>query len=146
MKCAKLLCVSTLALALVGCSSNTTSSTATAEATAASTAEATVVTSGKYEVTNNTGAVVTELYFYDATSSEKGDNLLSENLEDGSSTTIEINVDEDKADGYQMMVEYVTESGDSVTVFESLHLEEAPMYLKSAADIESGATPFSKPE
>ena len=62
MKCAKLLCVSTLALALVGCSSNTTSSTATA-----------VVTSGKYEVTNNTGAVVTELYFYDATSSEKGD-------------------------------------------------------------------------
>ena len=73
-------------------------------------------------------------------------NLLLENLEDGSSTTIEINVDEDKADGYQMKVEYVTESGDSVTVFESLHLEEASMYLKSAADIESGATPFYKPE
>ncbi len=135
MKCAKLLCVSTLALALVGCSSNTTSSTATA-----------VVTSGKYEITNNTGAVVTELYFYDATSSEKGDNLLLENLEDGSSTTIEINIDEDKADGYQMKVEYVTESGDSVTVFESLHLEEASMYFKSAADIESGAIPFYKPE
>ncbi len=45
-----------------------------------------------------------------------------------------------------MKVEYVTEDGDDVVVFESLHLEEAPMYLKSADDIKSGATPFSKPE
>lgn len=41
-----------------------------------------------------------------------------------------------------MKVEYVTEDGDDVVVFESLHLEEAPMYLKSADDVKSGATPF----
>ena len=45
-----------------------------------------------------------------------------------------------------MKVEYVTEDGESVVVFENLHLEEASVYLKSAADVESGATPFSKPE
>ena len=45
-----------------------------------------------------------------------------------------------------MKVEYVTEDGDDVVVFENLHLEEAPMYLKSADDVKSGATPFSKPE
>lgn len=45
-----------------------------------------------------------------------------------------------------MKVEYVTEDGKTVEVFGSLHLEEAPIYLKSEADITSGATPFSKPE
>ena len=40
-----------------------------------------------------------------------------------------------------MKVEYV--AGDTtVTVFENLHLEEAPLYLKGEADV----TPFTKPE
>ena len=99
-----------------------------------------VVTSGKYEVTNNTGADINGLYIYDATSSDKGTNYA-----DGGTITVEINVDEDKAEGYAMKVEYV--AGDTtVTVFENLHLEEAPLYLKSEADITSGATPFTKPE
>lgn len=99
-----------------------------------------VVTSGKYEVTNNTGADINGLYIYDATSSDKGTNYA-----DGGTITVEINVDEDKAEGYAMKVEYV--AGDTtVTVFENLHLEEAPLYLKGEADITSGATPFTKPE
>lgn len=44
-----------------------------------------------------------------------------------------------------MKVEYVA-SDTTVTVFENLHLEEAPLYLKGEADITSGATPFTKPE
>ena len=44
-----------------------------------------------------------------------------------------------------MKVEYI--AGDTtVTVFENLHLEEAPLYLKGEADITSSATPFTKPE
>lgn len=158
MKLAKLLCVSAMAFALVGCSSSSTSTTATAEATTAPTEAATVeatataeaeeevVTEGNYEVTNNTGATVTELYFYDATGSDKGENYAADGLKDGETVSVKINVDEATADGFQMKVEYVTEDGDSAVVFETLHLEDVPMYLKSAADIESGATPFSKPE
>ena len=44
-----------------------------------------------------------------------------------------------------MKVEYVA-SDTTVTVFENLHLEKAPLYLKSEADVTSGATPFTKPE
>ena len=145
MKFTKLLCVSTLAFTLVGCSSNDT--TDTTEATAEATEEAKeVVTEGNYEVTNNTGATVTELYFYDANGSDKGTNMISEDLADGESVSINVTVDEEEADGYSMKVEYVTDSGDDVVVFETLSLEDTPFYLKSAADIESGATPFSQPE
>lgn len=105
-----------------------------------------VATEGKYDVTNNTGKEVKELYFYDATGTDKGENYAKDGLADGATVTVNVNVDEDKAEGYAMKVEYVTEDGDDVVVFESLHLEEAPMYLKSADDVKSGATPFSKPE
>ena len=93
-----------------------------------------VATEGKYDVTNNTGKEVKELYFYDATGTDKGENYAKDSLADGATVTVNVNVDEDKADG------------DDVVVFENLHLEEAPMYLKSADDVKSGATPFSKPE
>lgn len=149
MKLSKLFGVSALALTLVACSSSTASSTATPVSTAApeeTEAAAEVVTEGKYEVTNNSGETVTELYFYDATSDDKGSNYLDAELKDGESVTVNVKVDESKAEGYVMKVDYVTEAGETVTVFDSLHLEEAPMYLKSAADVTSGATPFSKPE
>lgn len=149
MKLSKIFGVSALALTLVACSSSTASSTATPVSTAApeeTEAAAEVVTEGTYEVTNNTGKTVTELYFYDATGEDKGSNYLEGELKDGDSETFVVVVDADKADGYAMKVEYVTEDGESVVVFENLHLEEASVYLKSAADVESGATPFSKPE
>ncbi len=148
MKLSKIFGVSALALTLVACSSSSSSSTATVEPSAASeeTAAAEVVTEGTYDVTNNTGKSVTELYFYDATSDDKGSNYLEGELKDGDSESFVVVVDADKADGYAMKVEYVTEDGESVVVFEKLHLEEASLYLKSATDVESGATPFSKPE
>jgi hypothetical protein len=149
MKLSKVLCVGTLALTLAACSSTTTSSKTSSVSSTSTTDEAEteeVVTEGKYEVTNSTGSTIKELYFYDATSSDKGDNYLTEDLADGDTTTVEVSVDEDEADGYSMKVEYVTEDGDDVVVFETLSLEEASMYLKSASDVESGATPFTKPE
>ncbi len=145
MKLTKAICVSSLAFLLGACSSNSAAATPTATSEAKE-EEKEVATSGKYEVTINTGAEVKELYFYDATSSDKGTNYAEGGLADGASVTVEVNVDEDKADGYAMKVEYVTEDGKTVEVFGSLHLEEAPIYLKSEADITSGATQFSKPE
>ena len=80
-----------------------------------------VATEGKYDVTNNTGKEVKELYFYDATGTDKGENYAKDGLADGATVTVNVNVDEDKAEGYAMKVEYVTEDGDDVVVFESLH-------------------------
>lgn len=134
-----MLFVSSLVFVLGACSTPTPA-TSTPEAEVKE-----VVTSGKFEVTNNTGADIDGLYIYDATSSDKGTNYAEGGLADGETITVEINVDEDKAEGYAMKVEYV--AGDTtVTVFENLHLEEAPLYLKSEADVTSGATPFTKPE
>lgn len=149
MKLTKVLCVSSLAFALVACSSSTSSSKS-ASASASTTEEETsteeVVTEGKYEVTNNTGKTVTELHFYSVDGQDIGENYLDSDLKDGETVTVDIKVSEEEADGYAMKVEYMTEDGDDVVVFESLHLEEASMYLKSASDVESGATPFTPAE
>ena len=146
MKLTNMLCVGSLVFVLGACSTNKSMSTPTPAATSTPKAEVKeVATSGKYEVTNYTGADIDGLYIYDAMSSDKGMNYAEGGLADGETITVEINVDKDKAEGYAMKVEYVV--GDkTVTVFEKLHLEEAPLYLKSEADIASGATPFAKPE
>lgn len=151
MKLKNVLCVGTLAFALAACSTpatsdNNSASASTTPSSSASTTEEEVATEGKYEVTNNTGENVKELYFYATGSSDKGENYAADGLADGATTTVDITVDKSEAEGYQMTVEYVTDSGEDVVVFESLHLEEASLYLKSSADVESGATPFSKPE
>ena len=139
MKLTNMLFVGSLVFVLGACSTPTPA-TSTSE-----TEVKEVVTSGKFEVTNNTGAGIDGLYIYDATSSDKGTNYAEGGLADGETITVEINVDEDKAEGYAMKVEYV--AGDTtVTVFENLHLEETPLYLKGEADVTSGATPFTKPE
>ena len=138
MKLTNMLFVGSLVFVLGACSTPTPA-TSTPEAEVKK-----VVTSGKYEVTNNTGADINGLYIYDATSSDKGTNYAEGGLADGETITVEINVDKDKAEGYAMKVEYV--AGDTtVTVFENLHLEEAPL-LKGEADVTSGTTPFTKPE
>ena len=139
MKLTNMLFVGSLVFVLGACSTPTPA-TSTPEAEVKE-----VVTSGKYEATNNTGADINGLYIYDATSSDKGTNYAEGGLADGETITVEINVDKDKAEGYAMKVEYI--AGDTtVTVFENLHLEEAPLYLKGKADVTSGATPFTKPE
>ena len=107
MKFTKAICVGSLAFLLGACSSDSVATTPTA--TPETKEEKEVATSGKYEVTNNTGAEVKELYFYDATSSDKGTNYAESRLADGASVTVEVNVNEDKADGYTMKAEYVTE-------------------------------------
>ena len=123
MKLTNMLFVGSLVFVLGACSTPTPA-TSTPEAEVKE-----VVTSGKYEVTNNTGTDINGLYIYDATSSNKSTNYAEGGLADGETITVEINVDEDKAEGYAMKVEYV--AGDTtVTVFENLHLEEAPLYLK----------------
>lgn len=141
-----MLYVGSLVFVLAACSTPASGSTPTPVTTSTTEAEVKeVVTSGKYEVTNNTGVNIDGLYIYDATSSDKGTNYAEGGLADGETITVEINVDEDKAEGYAMKVEYV--AGDTtVTVFESLHLEEAPLYLKSEEDVTSGATPFTNAE
>ena len=99
MKLTNMLCVGSLVFVLSACSTPASDSTPT-PTTATSTPEAEVkevVTSGKYEVTNNTGADIDGLYIYDATSSDKGTNYAEGGLADGETITVEINVDEDKA-------------------------------------------------
>lgn len=148
MKLIKTLCVGSLAFVLTACSSSTSASSKKSVSVADSTSDEKteeVATEGKYTVTNNTGAEVSELYFYKTGSTDKGENYAKDGLEDGASVDVDINVDKDEADGYQMTVEYVDADGKSVEVFNSLHLEEAPMYLKPASEVETGATPFSKP-
>lgn len=138
-------------LAACGSTSDTEETTAASTAAAETTAAATEApaTSGTYTVTNKTGEKVTELYIYLNGSDDKGENYAEDGLDDGAVLTVNKNVDEDEAAEYAekgMTVEYTTEGGTNEVVFDNLHLEEAPLILKPAADIESGATPFLETE
>ena len=149
MKLRNILCASALALTLGACSSSTAASskksaTSTpATSTSESDSKEEVATSGSYKVTNQTGEKITGLYFYETGTSDKGKNYAEDGLEPDASVQVDVTVDKDKADGYQMTVEYTTEGGETVTAFTSLHLEDTPLYLKSATDVNGGATPFS---
>ena len=104
-------------------------------------------TEGHYTVSNVSGKTITDLYFYKTGSEEKGTNYAEGGLEKGATITVDITVDEAEAEGYAMTVEYLAEGAEEpVIVFDNLHLEEANMYLKPAADVEGGATPFSAAE
>ena len=110
MKLTSILCAGSLAFALAACSSTAASSKKESASVASSTNEEKkeeVATEGKYDVTNNTGKEVKELYFYDATGTDKGENYAKDGLADGATVTVNVNVDEDKAEGYAMKVEYV---------------------------------------
>ena len=76
MKLTNMLFVGSLVFVLGACSTPTPA-TSTPE-----TEVKKVVTSGKYEVTNNTGADINGLYIYDATSSDKGTNYAEGGLAD----------------------------------------------------------------
>lgn len=141
MKLQNVLFAGALALSLGACSSNTPSAASSASS---SSSKDEVVTEGHYNVANVTGKTVTELYFYQTGSEDKGENYAADGLEAGKTVTVDITVDEETAAaGYAMTVEYTAEGGEPVVVFDNLHLEEADMYLKKAKDVTGGATPFS---
>lgn len=147
-----------MATALVACGSKKTSdtaketakaaeSTAAAETSAAAESEA-PATEGHYTVQNNTGEKVTELYIY-LNGADKGENYAKDGLDIAGVLSVDITVKDDEAATYKekgMTIEFVTESGADLKAFENLHLETANIFLKPAADVESGATPFIEGE
>ena len=149
MKFTKALFAGLMAVSLAACSKPVESASSVQEeasAESASSAEEEIATSGSYDVKNVCGETVNELYFYKTGDSEKGKNYAEGGLADGSNVKVEIEVSEEEAADYHMTVEFVTEGGEDIVAFDNLSLEEANMYLKSSADVESGATPFTEPE
>ena len=148
MELKKVIFAGALALTLGACSSTTASSKAASSAkdsasAASSATEEEVETKGSYKVTNLTGEKITGLYYYETGSDDKGENWAGDDgIEPDGTVQVDVEVSEDEAKDYKMTVEYVTEGGDTVKVFDSLSLETADMYLKPAADVEGGATPF----
>lgn len=144
MKLKNVLFAGALALTLGACSSTPAASSTPSSA---SSAKEEVATEGHYTVSNVSGKTITDLYFYKTGSEEKGTNYAEGGLEKGATITVDITVDEAEAEGYAMTVEYLAEGAEEpVIVFDNIHLEEANMYLKPAADVEGGATPFSAAE
>jgi hypothetical protein len=132
------LCAGVMAVSLGACSS---SSKDTAEATAAaatSTPAATeeAATSGEYQITNNTGEKVTELYVY-SDESDKGENYAADGLDDGAEVTV---TKDDQKAGTTFTLDYVTESGREEK-FTTLSLENVSISLL-AQDAMTGSTPI----
>lgn len=147
MEFKKVIFAGALALTLGACSSTTasskTASSASDSASAASSATEEVETKGSYKVTNLTGEKITGLYCYETGTEDKGENWAGDDgIEPDGTVQVDVEVSEDEAKDYKMTVEYVTEGGETVKVFDTLNLETADMYLKPAADVEGGATPF----
>jgi len=100
----------------------------------------------EYTVYNSTGAKVTELYLYDAGSTNKGENLAGAGLEDGATLVITRDLVEAEAKAAVYVLEFKAENMTSSQKFETLHFEVAPINLLSV-DAAAGATPikFKKP-
>ena len=149
MKLKNVLFAGALALTLGACSSSTAASSKKASSasevasSASSAGEEEVSTKGSYKVTNLTGKKVTGLYYYNTGTDDKGKNWAEGGIDPDGTVQVDVEVsDVDEAKDYHMTVEYETEDGETVTVFDNLALEEADMFLKPAADVEGGATPF----
>ncbi len=128
-----LLCV-LCALTLVGCTSKVEEPVEEVKEPVAAT--------GTYTVYNMTGALVTELYLYEAGAAEKGENLAGEGLKNTKSVTLTYEGTEETV----LCLEFNYEGGEAQK-FETLHIEEAPITLKSV-DEAAGATAiaFAQPE
>ena len=128
-------------------SSSVASSAASSEAASSEAAsEAAEPTTAEYTVYNTTGSTVTDLYLYEVSAEDKGDNLASEGLADGDSVVITRDVEADKQADVTYVLEFTTEDGQT-QAFETLHYETTPLSLKSV-DAAAGATPiaFAAPE
>ena len=134
-KFSKIALASLLALGVAGCSS-----TKPAEPTPSASAgegEKAETGTGIYDVTNLTGEKVTDLYVY-TDAADKGDNLANGGLDKNASVKVT------KADypaDTAFTLEFKTEGGYEGK-FETLHVEEAPIYLLSK-DLMTGATMIS---
>ena len=124
-------------------SSEAASTEAASSEAASSEAEASLA---EYTVYNTTGSTVTELYLYDASSEDKGENLAGEGLADGENVIITRDVEADKQADVTYVLEFTTEDGQTQS-FDTLHSEVAPISLKSV-DAAAGATAiaFTAPE
>ncbi len=122
-----------LALAMTACSSDSTAKTNDAE----SEEQTEEIGTGVYTITNLTGESVKELYVYND-AADKGENYAENGMDTNAAVTV---TKEDYPSDTSFTVEFVTES-DYTAAFETLHIEEAPLYLLSE-DLMSGATPIS---
>ena len=127
-------------------SSEAASSAASSEAASSEAASSEAAAPAEYTVYNTTGSSVTELYLYEAGSSEKGENYAGEGLADGASVVITREESAEKQKELTYVLEFTTEDGATQT-FETLHYEVAPLSLLSV-DAAAGATPvaFSAPQ
>ena len=119
------------ALSMAACSSGEpagTSSTPTPEAAAET-------GTGVYTFWNTTGEKVTELYVYDNSGSDKGENYAGDGLRNGRS--VEVTKADVPADA-SFTIEFTTESGYKGS-FPTLHVEETAINLP-AEDALTGAT------
>lgn len=88
---------------------------------------------GKYTIYNVTGGTITELYIYEV-GSDKGVNIAGEGIPDGQSMNISKTTSPDAV----FVLEFKADNGEE-GIFETLHVEEAPISLL-AADARTGAT------
>ena len=89
---------------------------------------------GVYTVYNMTGAKLTELYLYEAGSADKGTNYAADGIKNGKKIELTYDGKEDTL----LVLEFNYDGGETQT-FETLHIEEAPVTLKSV-DAAAGAT------
>ncbi len=134
-----------LTTSLVACSNNSSTAEPTPAPTEETKEEVAEVELAKasYTVTNATGESVKELYLVDNAGSDKGKNYAEGGLADGE--TVEIDLGEiDKSLSFTL--DFTTEGGYNGK-FETLHVEEAPIWLLNKDDM-TGATmiSFTEPE
>ena len=100
----------------------------------------------EYTVYNATGAVVKELYLYNADSEDKGENLAASGMAKGESIVITREATAEEAEAAVYVLEFSTDDVKEQK-FETLHFEVAPISLQ-IVDATSGATPiaFEAPE
>ncbi len=130
-----------LALALVACSQSKPAASATPEATPTpeASAEADEKTKAVYTIYNVTGETVTDLYIYDNSGSDKGENFAEGGVKNGEYFDIEFDeLPKSETENLEFTVEFKTEGGYEGK-FETLHWEVAPIALL-AEDAMTGPT------
>jgi hypothetical protein len=136
-----------LAMSLVACGASSSSVAGSSEAasssvaasseSAASSEKLTGVQNAAYTLRNDSGAKISEVYFY-VNGSEKGDNLAADGLEADATIDVAQTYDADTEEAPTYTVEYVTEDGTTY-VFDTLHFENATVGMVGANGTEADA-------
>ncbi|MCI2046932.1 MAG: cytochrome C [Faecalibacterium sp.] len=138
-----------LAMSLVACgASSTAASSAAASSEAASSVAAsseaasseklTGVQNAAYTLRNDTGAKISEVYFYVNGSEDKGENLAADGLEADGTVDVAQSYNADTEEAPTYTVEYVAEDGTTY-VFDTLHFENAIVGMVGANGTEADA-------